>query len=320
MGTRQTFVRLLGATLVGASSLAAYVGAMPEGRATSKVTPEAPGKKAPASKPSPSTGAQAAKSQPAEAPKAAPVAKAATAAADKGEKPPKPVIVAGIRCPHGVLEDPHRGFVRCLAPDEKDAKWLPPPPQRAPVVAPPRPAASAPSVAAPANAPSSASATPAPSAASNASPAASATNAPPFVPPPPLPSASAASAAAPPASAAPSAAPPKVGPPPEVEVKPPTFESGDVPRAEKTLIKLGDEIARCVAENGGLARSTGTMKVQFIVRARGRAEGVEVLSSQGVSPEAATCVRLLLKNRNVGHPTTDPVGVTVVLNFKQASR
>src|SRR4051812_45612917 len=34
---------------------------------------------------------------------------------------------AAPRCPYGELSDPHRGFIRCLTPDERDAGWLPPP-------------------------------------------------------------------------------------------------------------------------------------------------------------------------------------------------
>jgi hypothetical protein len=62
------------------------------------------------------------------------------------------------------------------------------------------------------------------------------------------------------------------------------------------------------------------MKIQFIVRAKGRAEGVEVLSSQNVSAEASSCIRLLLKNRAIGEPTVDPVGVTFVISLKAASK
>src|SRR5262245_20580922 len=36
------------------------------------------------------------------------------------------------RCPYGELSDPHRGFIRCLTPDERDARWLPPEPQKPP--------------------------------------------------------------------------------------------------------------------------------------------------------------------------------------------
>jgi hypothetical protein len=108
--------------------------------------------------------------------------------------------------------------------------------------------------------------------------------------------------------------------PPAVEVKEPTFENGEVPRAEKFLGKLSSDIGQCIAKHGGLSKASGSMKVQFIVRARGRAEGVEILSSQGVTPEANACVRLLLKNKSVGAPTADPVGVTFVVNLKAAPK
>ncbi|HVY47522.1 MAG TPA: hypothetical protein VHB21_16650, partial [Minicystis sp.] len=106
------------------------------------------------------------------------------------------------------------------------------------------------------------------------------------------------------------------GPPPIVEIGTPSFENGQVPKAEKALAKLSEGIARCVAEHGGLTARAGSMKIQFLVRARGRAEGVEVLSAKNVSREARDCVRLLVKNRSVGAPTADPVGVTVTLSLR----
>jgi hypothetical protein len=196
-----------------------------------------------------------------EGPEAAEAVKRADAAKPKGDagadngKPSAPP-----RCPYGSLEDPHRGFVRCLGPDERDAGWLPPPPQREP----------------------------------------SADNKPPPDKPPadkPAPDKTAAAL-------------------PVVEVGAPKFENGQVPKAEKTLNGAADAIARCVADHGGLQGAAGSLKVQFLVRARGRAEGVEVLSAKGVSAEAAQCVRLLLKNKAVGAPSSDPVGVTVVLSLK----
>ena len=166
------------------------------------------------------------------------------------------------RCPYGELSDPHRGFVRCLAPDERDAGWLPPQPQPAP------------------DAPVAKDPTPAP-------------------------------ATTPPAAS---------GPPPLVDIGAPKFENGEVPRAEKALTKAATEIAACVADHGGLTGATGTLKIQFLVRNRGRAEGVEVLSSKGVSPDAAACVRLLLKNKPIGPPTSDPVGVTVTISLKPPAK
>lgn len=165
---------------------------------------------------------------------------------------------AAPRCPYGSLEDPHRGFVRCLLPDERDAGWLPPPPQGDPTPAePPR--------------------------------------------------------AEPPRDAGP---PPAA--PPTVEIGAPRFDGGEVTKVEKSLGKASAGLARCVADNGGVGGDAGTVKIQFLVRSRGRAEGVEVLGARGVSAEAAGCVRHLIKNKAIGAPTADPVGVTVVITFKPA--
>jgi hypothetical protein len=164
-------------------------------------------------------------------------------------------------CPHGRLEDPHRGFVRCLEPGEADAGGLPPPSE-------PEPRATVdggPSDAGPAD-----------GGASDAAPA---------------------------------------GPPPEVAVGEPAFEGGDVPKLDKALAKARAEVGRCVAEHGGLAGAAGSVKLQFLVRARGRAEGVEILKAKGITPEARECIRLALKNRRVGEPSADPVGVTVTLTL-----
>ncbi len=169
---------------------------------------------------------------------------------------------AAPRCPYGELSDPHRGFVRCLAPDERDAGWLPPQPQPTPPVA------------------------EAPGAKDPVAPA----------------------------------VPAVVGPPPLVDIGAPRFENGDVPRAEKALTKAASEIAGCVAQHGGLTGAAGTIKIQFLVRNRGRAEGVEVLSAKGVSPDATACVRLLLKNKPIGPPSADPVGVTVTISLKPPTK
>ena len=165
------------------------------------------------------------------------------------------------RCPYGSLEDPHRGFVRCLLPEERDAGWLPPPPQGPP----------------------------------------------PGEPSPPEPP-----AAEPPRDAGPAA------PLPVVEIGAPKFDNGEVTKVEKSLGKASADLARCVADHGGLGAEAGTVKIQFLVRSRGRAEGVEVLAAKGVSAEAAGCVRHLIKNKAIGAPTADPVGVTVVITFKAA--
>jgi hypothetical protein len=72
----------------------------------------------------------------------------------------------------------------------------------------------------------------------------------------------------------------------------------------------------CIADHGGLSGKRGKIKLQFLVRSRGRAEGVEILSAAGVTDEATACIADRLKNRVVGPPTADPVGVTVTLELK----
>lgn len=155
------------------------------------------------------------------------------------------------KCPYGSLEDPHRGFVRCLAPEERDAGWLPPPPQNAPV--------------------------------------------------------SDAGATLPPNGA-----------PPIVEAGKPKFDGGEVPKLDKALEKANADMVKCIGDNGGLTGASGSFKVKFLVRPRGRAEGVDVSAVKGVTTAAATCVEKLWKNRAVGEPTADPTGVTVTFNLKPA--
>lgn len=157
------------------------------------------------------------------------------------------------RCPYGELNDPHRGFVRCLLPEERDAGWLPP------------------------------------------------------------------SAGAEPKPPEPPKEPDKpAAPPPVVEIGAPKFQNGEVTKVERSLGKAAKAIAACVADHGGLAAPVGSLKVQFLVRSRGRAEGVEILAAKGVSQEASSCVRVLLKNKAIGAPSADPVGVTVTITLKPA--
>src|SRR5262245_21042540 len=107
MRTQRTFGRFLAAAALGLGSLAACAGAAspPPGANDGWVS-------APAS-PGDIDAAQEAKRAETEREKNK---------ADAG--PPQ--------CPYGELSDPHRGFIRCLTPDERDARWLPPPSQKPP--------------------------------------------------------------------------------------------------------------------------------------------------------------------------------------------
>lgn len=122
--------------------------------------------------------------------------------------------------------------------------------------------------------------------------------------------------AAPPSDAAPPPPPPAPVVKPGVVVEAPKQEGGEVPNLDKVLNKLADDFATCVVSAGGLTAKTGQIETQFLVRARGKAEGVEVLKVKGVSETVSPCIQGLLKNKRVGIPTADPVGVTFVINLR----
>lgn len=232
---RAAALQFLSAAALGLLSAVACVAALPEGSAQDAALHKgSPGRAAPGD-------------NDASAPEASP----------DGSPPP---------CLHGALEDPHRGFVRCLEPGEVDAGWLPPAPQ-------------------------------------------------PDAPPGGNGDAGAADAS-PPESIPPSAP----ATPPLVEIGAPVFENGEVPSVPKMMKGILGKVGRCVADHGGLVGTAGSLKVQFLVRSRGRAEGVEIERAKGVSDAASACVRLLLKNKAIGSPTADPVGVTVTFSFKPTSK
>ncbi|MBK8253496.1 MAG: hypothetical protein IPK82_12620 [Polyangiaceae bacterium] len=199
-------------------------------------------------------------------------------------------------CPHGALEDPHRGFIRCLAPGEKS----PFAPVESDAGADSAPADSGSSDSGSSDSGSSDSGTPDSGTPDSGTPDSGTPD-------------SGSSDAGP--------EPVRPGPVPVVEMKAPKFENGDVPNAEKNLSgkKVLDGIAKCVSDAGGLTAKTGTLKVELLVRVRGKAEGVEVTPT-GVPEAGAKCVRNFLKNRTVGVPSADPVGVTVIYQLKPASK
>lgn len=140
---------------------------------------------------------------------------------------------------------------------------------------------------------------------------------------------SAASSVAPPTTdtAVPSAAPaastdaPAAGPgkAATATLGEPKFEGGEVPKAKGVLDKMAKTLGKCVTDHGGLRAAKGVIEVQFLVRAQGIAEGVDVLSASGVDDEAKKCVRDALKKKTIGPPSADPVGVTVKIELEAAA-
>jgi len=104
----------------------------------------------------------------------------------------------------------------------------------------------------------------------------------------------------------------------EITVGPVTADTGTL-----GIGKLGaarDRYMKCVNDNGGLKDATGEVQVRFMLRQRGRAEGVSVAKRSGVSAEAARCVSEVVDRRYVGVPEEPIVGATVSIKFVKAAK
>lgn len=99
------------------------------------------------------------------------------------------------------------------------------------------------------------------------------------------------------------------------EVGPAQADTGELPEAQVQLRKVLDRYVSCVNGNGGLEGPQGKVTVRFLVRERGRAEGVSVKDRQGVSLAAAKCVAEVVDRRFVGYPAAPIVGATLSIEF-----
>ena len=103
--------------------------------------------------------------------------------------------------------------------------------------------------------------------------------------------------------------------PVEVDIGPVSVESGKLPEALKKLRAAKDRFKSCVNYQGALTQPNSEVRIRFLVRERGRAEGVTVTSRQGVSAKAAKCLADVVDRRNVGTPDEPMVGASVVIKF-----
>ncbi|HKO46134.1 MAG TPA: hypothetical protein VJV79_00335 [Polyangiaceae bacterium] len=104
----------------------------------------------------------------------------------------------------------------------------------------------------------------------------------------------------------------------EITVGPVTADTGTL-----GIGKLGaarDKYMKCVNDNGGLKDTSGEVQVRFMLRQRGRAEGVSVSKRSGVSAEAARCVSEVVDRRYVGVPAEPIVGATVAIKFVKVAK
>jgi hypothetical protein len=106
----------------------------------------------------------------------------------------------------------------------------------------------------------------------------------------------------------------------KVEVGPVTADEGTLPQAEKKLSLAKEKLVGCLADNGGLEKDSAEVVVRFLVRARGRAEGVSVAKRTGLGAKAASCVADVVDRRFVGTPAAPMVGATAVFKFSRVSR
>jgi hypothetical protein len=96
-----------------------------------------------------------------------------------------------------------------------------------------------------------------------------------------------------------------------------TFDGGEVPRVPAALERLKKEFIRCASVERGLTKGEPSIELRFLVRAPGKAEGVDVGDARGVSADVARCARAALAGRAVGAPSSDPVGVSFSVRFKR---
>jgi hypothetical protein len=99
------------------------------------------------------------------------------------------------------------------------------------------------------------------------------------------------------------------------DVGPARADTGDLPEARAQLKKPLDRYAQCVENNGGLAGDSGQVTLRFLVRERGRAEGVAVKDRRGVSLVAAKCIADVIDRRYVGYPAAPIVGATLTIDL-----
>lgn len=90
---------------------------------------------------------------------------------------------------------------------------------------------------------------------------------------------------------------------------------GKLPEAERKLTTARERFLECITKHGGMEDQRAEVHVRFLVRARGRAEGVSVAKRSGVSSQAAQCIADVVDRRAVGVPEEPIVGATAVFQF-----
>ncbi len=102
----------------------------------------------------------------------------------------------------------------------------------------------------------------------------------------------------------------------ELSVGPIEAEEGSL--GVGALGKPIDRYKQCVQQHGGLQKPRAKVVVRFLVRAeRGRAEGTEVDSFEGLSKSAARCIADVVDRRRVGTPEVPLTGARLTFQINQ---
>ncbi len=102
-----------------------------------------------------------------------------------------------------------------------------------------------------------------------------------------------------------------------VTLEGPVFDGGDVPRAASALERMKGAFSRCASIENAFTKNEASIDLRFLVRAPGRAEGVDVDKARGVSSDVVRCMTSVLARSYIGAPSDDPVGVAVTVRVRR---
>ena len=103
-----------------------------------------------------------------------------------------------------------------------------------------------------------------------------------------------------------------------VALEGPVFDGGDVPRAAAALERMKAAFSRCASVENALTKAEASIDLRFLVRAPGRAEGVDVDKARGVSSDVVRCMTSVLARSYIGAPSDDPVGVAITVRVRRS--
>lgn len=96
-----------------------------------------------------------------------------------------------------------------------------------------------------------------------------------------------------------------------------SFENGAVGGALHSLRGRTDDMAKCIDDNGGLRSESARLKLLFFVRSDRKASGMIVASARNIPVPVVRCIRKVIAEGTIGHPSANPVGVKVLIELKE---